>query len=341
MARLRTGIASVLIFLAVISLPVLAYAVTAATTATAPEGSKAYETAEKMVTPSAVEPTKTASASAKPSAPVTQTYDLDFTLPTYGKSGCLVCHGDPNLAKIGVETTSSVYIDVEVLNASAHQTGETPCTGCHLDFAYTAPHKQTEGDWEMAARLACKNCHKDAFSAYANGIHSPAGKPGQAATQTAAAREAEGKPEFVPLCGDCHGGHMIPSMDDTAAMSALHLSGGQMCGSCHVEASESYDDYYHGAAYKRGSMDAPSCWDCHGYHEILAVDDRRSPVHESRLAETCGQTGCHENVDEQFLEYAPLTHGQATFKEEVAITQMRSRIFETIKRAWQDITGSE
>ncbi|MDP2299594.1 MAG: hypothetical protein Q8M55_02650 [Actinomycetota bacterium] len=317
MARLRTGIASVLIFLAVISLPVLAYAVTAATTATAPEGSKAYETAEKMVTPSAVEPTKTASASAKPSAPVTQTYDLDFTLPTYGKSGCLVCHGDPNLAKIGVETTSSVYIDVEVLNASAHQTGETPCTGCHLDFAYTAPHKQTEGDWEMAARLACKNCHKDAFSAYANGIHSPAGKPGQAATQTAAAREAEGKPEFVPLCGDCHGSHDILMLTDNPdGQEAIHADGWEVCGSCHEDYWDSYDDYYHGAAYKRGAKDAPACWDCHGWHDILPSSERGSSVHESHLVETCGQEGCHVGVDENYTSYAVFIHGRSTITDD-------------------------
>jgi len=218
-----------------------------------------------------------------------------------------------------------VYVDVETLNASAHNTADTACTGCHLDFAYTAKHKQIEGEWEAAARLACKNCHKDAFSAYANGIHSPAGKPGAVASETAAAREAEGKPRYVPLCGDCHGGHTIPSMDDTAAMSALHLSGEEMCGQCHEEASESYADYYHGAAYQNGSADAPSCWDCHGYHEILAVDDRQSPVHPSRLAETCGQTGCHENVDEQFLEYAELIHGQEDVEQEVAITQATSR----------------
>ncbi len=270
------------------------------------------------------------------SAAATRTYDLDFTLPTAGKSGCLVCHGDPNLAKIGIETTSSIYVDVARLQESAHADG-VPCTGCHLDFAYTSPHKQIEGgeDWAAAARLACKNCHKDAFSAYANGTHSPAGKPGQTPEQTVKARVASGKPANVPLCGDCHGGHTIPSMDDTPAMTAQHLTGYVMCGVCHEEAAASYADYYHGAAYRRGSVDAPSCWNCHGYHEILPVSDRRSPVHPSRLAETCGQAGCHRNVDERFLEYAELIHGHDALREANPVFSLTrgtiGRAFETLR----------
>ena len=36
---------------------------------------------------------------------------------------------------------------------------DTPCTGCHLDFAYTAPHKQVDSgdEWQLAAKSACKN----------------------------------------------------------------------------------------------------------------------------------------------------------------------------------------
>lgn len=314
MVRLHKGIVAAIVAVVVVAVPAVTLGLAAApTTPTVQAGA-----AEAATTaPAAPKPLpKPVSAAATASAAATRTYDLDFTLPTAGKSGCLVCHGDPNLAKIGVETTSSIYVDVARLQKSAHAE-DTPCTGCHLDFAYTSPHKQIEGgdDWAAAAKLACKNCHKDAFSAYANGMHSPAGKPGQTPDETVKARVAAGKPANVPLCGDCHGGHTIPSMDDTPAMTAQHLTGYDMCGTCHIEAAASYSDYYHGAAYRRGSLDAPSCWDCHGYHEILAVDDRRSPVHPSRLAETCGQAGCHDNVDEQFLEYAKLIHGHDALRD--------------------------
>ena len=248
--------------------------------------------------------------------PGARVYDLDFTLPTAGKSGCLVCHGDPNLAKVGAETTSSIFVDVALLQESAHEK-DTPCTGCHLNFAYTAPHVKAEGteDWISAARLACKNCHTDAFSEYANGSHSLASQPGKTATETVAARVAAGKPERVPLCGDCHGGHAIPAADDVSGQRVLHLSGARMCGPCHEREADSYNDYYHGRAYKRGSLDAPSCWDCHGYHKILPSSDRLSPTHPNQLSLTCGQTGCHDGADETFIEYAELVHGDRAIRE--------------------------
>jgi len=258
-------------------------------------------------------PPAPAAVSATASKVATRVYDLDFTLPTAGKSGCLVCHADPRLVKIGPDTTSTIYVEIEKLNSSAHKK-DTPCTGCHLDFAYTSPHAQSASgdDWEATARLACKNCHEEAFRDYANGAHSLAGQTGKRAAATFAKRRKQGLPLYVPVCGDCHGGHAIPSSDDTAAMAAQHLTGEKMCGQCHVRESDSYSDYYHGAAYRNGSHDAPSCWDCHGFHEMLPSTDRHSPVNESNLTATCGQDGCHSDAELEsgFLEYAKLIHGQ-------------------------------
>lgn len=275
----------------------------------------ATATTASVAATASVATTGPASKQATPAAGA-RVYDLDFTLPTAGKSGCLVCHGDPNLAKVGAETTSSIFVDVALLQESAHAK-DTPCTGCHLNFAYTAPHVQVEGaeDWISAARLACKNCHTDEFSEYANGAHSLASQPGKTATETVAARVAAGKPERVPLCGDCHGGHAIPAANDVSGQRALHLSGAEMCGPCHEREAVTYNDYYHGRAYRRGSLDAPSCWDCHGFHKILPSSDRLSPTHPNQLSLTCGQAGCHDGADETFIEYAELVHGDGEIRE--------------------------
>lgn len=299
-------------------LAIAAWVLTASLAAAWPGAALAAKaTAAATSTPATASATATAPAAKSTTRSVTasRTYDLDFTLPTAGKSGCLVCHGDPNLAKVGGETTSSIFVDVALLQESAHAK-DTPCTGCHLNFAYTAPHEQAAGteDWISAARLACKNCHNEAFSEYANGAHSLAGQPGQTATETVAARVAAGKPERVPLCGDCHGGHVIAAADDVSGQRALHLSGVRMCGPCHEREADTYDDYYHGRAYKRGSLDAPSCWDCHGFHKILPSSDRLSPTHPNQLSLTCGQTGCHDGADETFIEYAELVHGDGEIR---------------------------
>lgn len=309
-------------------------AVALTTGALQPDRAAAVET-----TPAAV--TTTAPA-AKRSRPATRTYDLSFTLPTYGKSGCLVCHGDDSLVKVGLETTSSIYVDREELNASAHG-GDTPCTGCHLDFAYTSPHVQTAPgqDWKSAAKSACKNCHTETFSSYANGAHSPAGKPGVSEAELIAARRAAGKPEKVPLCGDCHGGHSIPASTNVEAQRAFRRSGVAMCGSeqCHAARAESYADYYHGAAYRRGVLDAPACWDCHGYHEVLPASERESLVHPSRLAETCGQEGCHSRgeITDEFLAYAPLVHNQRELKGANFVNATVRRIRASITSALQSL----
>ncbi len=108
----------------------------------------------------AAESSSTATASAEAS----RTYDLDFTLPTAGKSGCMVCHGDPNLVKLSSESTSSIFIDPAVLANTAH--ADTVCTGCHLDFAYQTPHQNVTAGatWVDVAKSACKNCHSNEFT---------------------------------------------------------------------------------------------------------------------------------------------------------------------------------
>jgi cytochrome c553 len=233
---------------------------------------------------------------AAPAAAHAQDYDLNFTLPTAGKSGCMVCHGDPNLGRLQGDRFVSYWVDGSVLDQSAHVS--VMCTGCHLDFAYKAPHNIDEADWVATAKLACKNCHQEQWDAYSAGVHSIALEPGdQPATED----------QDKPLCGDCHGSHDIkPLTDNPEGRAELHARGLEMCGTCHEEYAESYADYYHGAAYRQGAPDAPACWQCHSYHDIRPSDDRDSTVNEDNLIETCGQ--CHDAVDTGYVQYAGLIH---------------------------------
>jgi len=217
----------------------------------------------------------------------------------------MVCHADKNLVRIIDGKTVSLWVNTAVLEKSAHS--NVPCTECHVDFAYKTPHDtivQNGPEWRAVAKLACKNCHRDAFTNFANGAHSPAGRPGDTSTVGVAESTAPGKPR--PLCGDCHGGHAIPSKEDTAAKAAVHSTGLEMCGRCHEKAAFTYSDYYHGAAYKRGAPDAPACWQCHDTHMVLPSKDRRSWTNEVNLVDTCGQ--CHKDVNEKYTSYSELVH---------------------------------
>lgn len=236
----------------------------------------------------------------------TATYNLDWTIGTTGKSGCLVCHGDKNLYTVVNGQRVSLYVNTLVLETSAH--AKLLCTDCHVDFAYKTPHPTAaQGDeWRLIAKSSCKNCHRADYLDWAKSSHSTAGTPGATTTVGAVNSSAPGKPR--PLCGDCHGGHDIPTKTDTTAQAVIHSSGYEMCGQCHVLAASSYDDYYHGAAYRRGAQDAPACWQCHNTHLILPSSNRDSWTYSDKLPATCGQ--CHKSVNESatFIQYAQLVH---------------------------------
>lgn len=226
-------------------------------------------------------------------------YDVDFTLPTAAKSGCMVCHGDENLVRLREDEIVSYWVDPAPLEAGPHATVQ--CAGCHLDFAFTLPHVQEGEDWRATAKSACKNCHEEQYLAYGQGVHRPEVGNGESA-----------EPQELPLCGDCHGSHEITALvDNPEGQQALRDNAYQICGRCHQDYWDTYADAYHGKAFKRGAPDAPSCWDCHGYHEIWPSDDRRSLMHESRIANTCTSgDACHDDVNDGYLDYVDLIHGQ-------------------------------
>jgi hypothetical protein len=234
---------------------------------------------------------KSASATASKAATTTG-YEMSLTLPTYGKSGCMVCHGDPNLVRIKAGKLVSYAMDQTKIDTSAHS--KIACTGCHTDFAYSAPHKAGAG-WQDAAKGSCRACHQKQWDDLSKSVHGGTAKPGQKST---------GK---KPLCGDCHGGHYIGmASKDPAAEAKLHASAGQMCGRCHVDYWKNYDDYYHGAAYRKGASDAPACWQCHGAHDVLPTKDPVSHTNPDNLPETCSV--CHQGTSMAYTQYATIIH---------------------------------
>ncbi len=236
------------------------------------------------------------------STAATATYDLNFTLPTAGKSGCMVCHGDRNLVRVQNGITVSMWISPAMLASSAH--ANTQCTGCHLDFAYTVPHPASANEaWRDVAKAACKNCHQAAYTAYTSGVHSPA--PSTDGTRPVATTSGVTR---LPLCGDCHGSHDIQKLKgNPAGQEALHASGKEVCGNCHQDYWDNYNDYYHGAAYKNGAPDAPVCWQCHKAHDVLPSSNRLSSVNQANLVETCSQ--CHLNEpNEAYTSYSQAIH---------------------------------
>ncbi len=202
--------------------------------------------------------------------------------------GCQSCHGSSNLLKQDRGIAKS--FQVSGLEDSIHR--DITCQQCHPDYRYDDKPAATKL-WNVNAGIECGVCHQNAkdeknrapVAAYEKSIHAEKIREGDYNSAT---------------CGSCHGGHFIYSLDTDAAKARMHGSALRVCARCHVEQYASYDDYYHGRAYKQGALDAPACWQCHKSHDVLPKAVPASSVSEKNVGATCAQEGCHKGSNEQF-----------------------------------------
>ncbi len=226
--------------------------------------------------------------------------------------GCLACHGSDTLMKTAGGVPKS--FQVTGVGDSAHQ--DITCQQCHIDYAYE--DKQVPSKlWNINAGYACSTCkdHKEPNADYQQSIHAEELKKGNTDSAT---------------CASCHGGHYIQRLDNDTAIAKLHASAYRVCARCHKEQYISYDDYYHGAAYKAGAPDAPACWECHASHKILPASDPESTVYPKNLGATCGQEGCHTRSDEDFAAAA----GQLIHQKVEAVQDNPLRRLISSVRSW-------
>jgi len=211
--------------------------------------------------------------------------------------GCQSCHGSSNLLK--QDNGMSKSFQVSGLDESAHS--DITCQQCHSDYRYDDKPSPTKL-WNINAGIACGTCHQNAekeddrapVAAYQNSIHAEKIREGDYKSAT---------------CGSCHGGHFIYRLDTEEAKARMHQSALRVCARCHVEQYASYNDYYHGAAYKEGAPDSPACWQCHKAHDVLPSSDPDSAVSDKNVGTTCAQPGCHKGSNEQFgAEAGSLIH---------------------------------
>jgi hypothetical protein len=230
-------------------------------------------------------------------------------------NGCLSCHANINLTRQTQTGTKSFA--VTGLDESAHS--DITCQQCHTDYRYD-DQPNASPLWNINVGQACADCHSKsedpvsqaAVADYQNSIH---GK-----------ELAEGNMDSA-TCASCHGGHFIFRLDTAAAERRMHASSYRVCGRCHEDYYESYDDYYHGRAYKAGTPDAPACWQCHGSHAVLPKRDAGSLIAANNIATTCAGDGCHAGTSEQFGEKAgSLIHEKASVRDSNPLFRLISRI---------------
>ncbi len=257
-----------------------------------------------------------------------QEAEMDFQVGIPGKTGCLVCHGDKNLYKLEEDGIRSLYVD-EADFGTVHI--DVTCIECHTDFTYQTIKPATE-EWRTIAGLACKDCHDEqkeidhrkTYEEYRESVH------GQKLL-------AEADPD-APSCAGCHGSHRILSPTKDPDKASLRADAYTMCGRCHEEDWDSYNDWFHGKAYKHGAPDAPPCWDCHTGHRVLASTETASPTNPVNLAEQCAL--CHKGSDAAFAAYGPWVHGRNTAIEENFVMKYILVGYRFIRTIVKDVTGT-
>jgi len=212
---------------------------------------------------------------------------------------CLSCHGNSGLFKTDAQGRKiSLYVDAQHVNTSAHR--YIDCTTCHT----ADPHKVATPLSKLSLAEKCGTCHQYEYQLHLNSIH------GQQLVQ--------GNPD-VATCVDCHSSdanphNVIRVLEYNAPTYKKNIA--DTCAKCHNDKAlmadygivekvyESYMRSFHGKAVELSSnqiaqVDAATCTNCHGFHDVKSVNDPSSPVAGlDNLAKTCEQ--CHAGAGVQF-----------------------------------------
>jgi predicted CXXCH cytochrome family protein len=116
----------------------------------------------------------------------------------------------------------------------------------------------------------------------------------------------ETNPEGALACADCHTDHRFPHQPQLSqSIREFQLERYVTCRNCHEEQYTHQQDSVHNIALEQGRLEAATCVDCHGAHDIQPPDQPRQ-----RISLTCGR--CHGAI---FDQYRQSVHGAALLEE--------------------------
>jgi hypothetical protein len=196
---------------------------------------------------------------------------------------------------------NSWYVDVQRYNQGVH--GGMECSVCHTDIdpqEHPNPENLGRSATETFPYEACAGCHPQEYEQYQQGVH---------AELLSGARSSESEYP-APTCGDCHDSHY------QQVWSRLQVIDAQVsvCGQCHPSELASYLDNYHGkTAVDLDFADSASCADCHGSHQVIALDQPQEAV----LA--CQK--CHPDANENMAGF--IIHAEETLSPEAGASHAR------------------
>ncbi|MCL4368615.1 MAG: cytochrome c3 family protein [Actinobacteria bacterium] len=205
--------------------------------------------------------------------------------------GCLICHGDPNFTNPtpAAGEPTSLYVNSKAFESSVH--GGNKCSSCHKGFLLTIPQhtEQTGKDFRQVAIEACEGCHQKEFMQYQTSSHAKLYYQDQAG----------------PICISCHGSHEIRKVSLGKETADFKMSMARdSCGRCHKDKFEKAKHEFHFKALSLGYARAATCFDCHGFHDNLALkagtQETLTQCRQCHPGATLGFTYFQMHLDEGF-----------------------------------------
>ncbi len=210
--------------------------------------------------------------------------------------GCVECHqntwaehkDDPNGTheRLGVvvQQIDSFMRSVHAQPSKRDQSRtNATCYDCHDAHNVGTLGSLQRAEHRLKNPEVCGRCHEKQLADYRESDH------GKALLEKGESKSA--------VCSDCHTTHEIDSPKGDRVMLTIT----QNCGNCHEDAQRTYRSSYHGQVNKLGYTNTAKCFDCHGGHKILGVDDPASTIHLDNRLKTCNT--CHEDAPEGFLGF--------------------------------------
>src|SRR5581483_604009 len=169
------------------------------------------------------------------------------------------------------------------------------CVVCHsaLDPPYKVTEEQFAHDIHSQKGLTCAACHGG----------DPTKADMDAMSKSAGFRGKITRSQIPSLCGGCHG--------DAAFMRKYNPS-------LRTDQLSQYVTSVHGKLLAKGDTKVAVCIDCHGVHDLRAVNDAQSSVYPLNIAKTCSR--CHADAEymksysiptDQFAKYNTSVHHDA------------------------------
>ncbi len=213
--------------------------------------------------------------------PQSRTYKLRQPLT------CAKCHNKMDLMEaegVRLPNAARQYIDSE------HGRGllvggliaAPSCNDCHGSHAILRSSDPSSSVSRENLTHTCGRCHSGVEAIYRDSVHGKLLAKGD---------------KDAPVCASCHSAHSIIKPNE----EAFKLESDERCGKCHEDRLLHYRETYHGKAMALGLPNVAACYDCHGHHDILPVDDPKSHLSDQNRLETCRK--CHPGASGDFGGY--------------------------------------